>query len=71
MSKMEYTKKKKIRAAIYCRVGNPTDARIAVEHTFGHDDSRETAAIAGQNPYTEMETGDTGWGKGIVTGAGA
>ncbi len=39
MGEMEYMKKKKIRAAIYCRVGNPADAGIAVEHTSGHDDT--------------------------------
>lgn len=45
MGEMEYMKKKKIRAVIYCRVGNPADAGIAVEHIFGHDDSRETATL--------------------------
>lgn len=45
MGEMEYMKKKKIRVVIYCRVGNLADAGIAVEHTFGHDDSRETATL--------------------------
>mgnify|MGYP004719902081 CR=1 FL=1 len=45
MGEMEYMKKKKIRAVIYCRVGNPADAGIAVEHTFGYDDGRETATL--------------------------
>lgn len=65
MGKMEYMKEKKLRVAIYCRVGNPADAGIAVEHTSGHDDTWETAAIAGQKSYTKMETGNTGRGKEI------
>lgn len=45
MGEMEYMKKKKIRAVSYCRVGNPAGAGISVEHTFGYDDSRETATL--------------------------
>lgn len=41
-------KEQELKVAIYCRVGNPADAGMSVEHTSGHDDIRENIIIAGQ-----------------------
>ncbi len=71
MGEMEYMKTKKIRAAIYCRVGNPADAGISVEHTFGHDNTRETVTLQDGTLIQRWKRGIQDGGKGIVTRAGA
>lgn len=51
---MECMKKKNLRVAIYCRVGNPADAGMAVERTSGHDDIREVITFTGQKAMDEV-----------------
>ena len=53
-SVMEYMKEKKPRVAIYCRVGNPADAGIAVERTSGYDNIWEGITLAGQKAMEEV-----------------
>ena len=54
MDQMEYMKEKKLGVAIYCRVGNPADAGIAVERTSGYDNIREGITLAGQKAMEEV-----------------